>query len=50
VEKMMRKREKDEITEEIDYSDWKRWFAYFARKKVVNSMNLELPCLCDRWL
>jgi len=60
VEKMMRKRKKDETRETSGYvvkgindSKWKRWFAYFVRKEVVNSMNLELlrlTSLCDRWL
>jgi len=60
VEKMMRKRKKDNTRETggyvvkgINNSKWKRWFAYFVRKEVVNSMNLELlrlTSLYDRWL
>jgi len=45
----MKKRGKDETRETGGYvvkrnrdSEWKRWLTYFVRKKVVNSMNLEL--------
>ena len=49
VERLMKKRGKDETRETGGYvvkrnrdSEWKRWLTYFVRKKVVNSMNLEL--------
>ena len=60
LERLMRKRDKEETRETGEYavkrnrnSQWKRWLAYFASKKVETCMSLELlrqTSLCDRWL